>query len=153
MKKPVHIDDEKLISLKQLLFRAQTKDDFIRVLCVWLRVKLGMSSTEIGEAVGFNYGTVRRIQSRYFKQGESSLVCTKRGGRHHANLTKEQEELLLEKFRTKISNGDFVPVAEIISAYENIIGRKVSRSTVYRMLDRHKWWKTTYFLIHKRKKV
>ena len=69
MRTPKPISMEATESLKKLLEETKTKADFRRVLCIWLRARLNMPSHEVAEAVGYNSGTVRRIQARYLKEG------------------------------------------------------------------------------------
>ena len=73
-------------SLSKLLKRTKTKADFQRVQCVWLRAQLCMSSSQVAQAVGWSPGTVKRIWSRYFSEGEKVLIGRGRGGRRHNNL-------------------------------------------------------------------
>jgi hypothetical protein len=44
--------------LTQLLEQAAAKADYRRVLCVWLRVALGMSAAEMATVLGWSPGTV-----------------------------------------------------------------------------------------------
>lgn len=141
MRKPRPISSEAMESLKELLEETRTKADFRRVLCVWLRARLGMSSHEAAEAVGYNSGTVRRIQAHYLREGESSLIGKGRGGRRYGNMSVEQEAQFLTGFIEKAKAGSVIVVSEIKSVYEKVLGHKVPKSTVYRMLDRHGWRK------------
>lgn len=141
MRTPVSIGMEAIKSLKELLEETRTKADFRRVLCIWLRARFHMPSDEVAEAIGYNYGTVRRIQARYLKEGETSLIGKGRGGRRYGNMSIEQETQFLGEFTGKAKAGGVIVVSEIKSAYEKAIGRTVPKSTVYRMLDRHGWRK------------
>lgn len=135
------ISEEQKESLKILLKSVKSKADYQRVLCVWLRAALGMVSCVVATAIGWNIGTVRRIQAQYLKEGESVLLGKGRGGRKHQNLSKEQEELFLSSFFEQAKAGGVLVVSEIKGAYEKIIGRSVPKSTIYRMLARHGWRK------------
>ena len=53
---------------------------------------------------------------------------------------KEEDDLLASFEETAYAGGMLV-VTEIKQAYERSIGRKVPKSTVYRMLERHGWRK------------
>lgn len=141
MRTPTPISMEAIESLKGLLEVTRTKADFRRVLCMWLRARLQMPSREVAEAIGHSYGTVRRIQARYLREGESSLLGKGRGGRRYGNMSIDQETQLLTKFTEQAKAGGVIVVREIKSAYEKAIGHKVPKSTVYRMLDRHGWRK------------
>ena len=141
MRKPRPISSEAKESLRELLEETKTKADFRRVLCVWLRAGLGMSSNEVAEAIGYNNGTVRRIQARYLREGASSLSGKGRGGRRYGNMNVDQEAHFLTGFIEKAKAGGVIVVSEIKSMYEKAIHQKVPKSTVYRMLDRHGWRK------------
>jgi transposase len=141
MRTPKPISIKATESLKKLLEVTMTKADFRRVLCIWLRARLSMPSHEVAEAVGYNSGTVRRIQARYLKEGESSLLGKGRGGRRYGNMSIDQEAQFLTIFIEKAKAGGVIVVSEIKSTYEKAIGHKVPKSTVYRMLDRHGWRK------------
>lgn len=135
------ISEEAKISLKELLKKTKTKTDFQRVQCVWLRAELGMNSRLTGKAVGWRSGTARRIWSEYFSRGEEALIGIGRGGRRHHNLTIEEEQGVLAPFFKKAASGGVLIANEVRQAYEQVLGRTVPKSTVYRMLARHGWRK------------
>ena len=128
-------------SLKELLKKTKTKADFQRVQCVWLRALLGMSSDQVALAVGFSPATVKKLWSQYFSEGEEVLIGKGRGGRRRANMSLEEEEKILAHFFEEAKSGGVLVVNEIKIAYEDAVGRRVPKSTVYRMLARHGWRK------------
>jgi transposase len=125
----------------QLLRQTETKSDFQRVQCVWLRARLGLSSEAIAQAVGWSPGRVRQIWARYFTQGERALLGVGRGGRFHENLTWAQEAELLASLLPQAQTGGVLVVSEIKARYEQRLGRAVPKSTIYRVLARHGWRK------------
>ena len=135
------ISEEGKESLRQLLKQTKVKADFQRVQCVWLRAALGMNSYEVALAVGFSPATVKKLWSQYFSGGEEVLIGKGRGGRRRANLSLEQEEALLAGFFDKARSGGVLVVNEVKAAYEEAVGHRVPKSTVYRMLARHGWRK------------
>ena len=135
------ISEEQRKRLEGLLGRTKTKSDFQRVQCVWLRAALDLSAQQTSRAIGWSPNTVKIIQSRYFRKGDEVLFGKGRGGRRYSNLTEEQEVGLLSGFMEKARSGGILVVTDIKSAYEKIIGRKVPKSTVYRLLARHGWRK------------
>ena len=54
-------------------------------------------------------------------------------------MTLEQERQFLSQFLDQASDGGILIVSEIKRAYEAVVGRKVAKTTIYRMLDRHDW--------------
>ena len=141
MRKPRAINEEQKFSLKELMKISKSKSDYQRIQCIWLRASLGLSSQEVAKAVGFSVGTVKNIQSHYFKKGESSLIGVGKGGRRRENMSYEDEEKLLTSFISKANKGGVLVVSEIKSSYEILVGRIVPKSTVYRLLSRHGWRK------------
>ncbi len=126
-----------------LLKEAKSKGDFQRIQCLWLRSSLNLPAADIAMAIGWKAGSVRQVQSRYFKEGESALRGVGRGGRRNRYLTWEEEETFLRGFVERASRGGILVVSEVKAAFEARIGRSVPKSTVYRLLARHGWRKLT----------
>lgn len=137
-----------LEKVQQLLKKAKTKAEFQRILCVWIRLKTNFSAPDIAELVGWCVSSVRRVHALYYRQGEEIFRGVGRGGRHRENLSKEAEEELLIQFLGKAKDGGLLEVSEVKLAYERKIGRKVPKSTVYRMLARHGWRKIVPYCRH-----
>ena len=135
------ITKEAKVSLEKLLNKTKVKSDFQRVQCVWLRAELGMDSATVGRAIGWAPGTVKKVWSQYFSEGESALIGIGRGGRRRNNLSEDEEQRVLGPFFKKAASGGRLVVNEVKQAYEQAIGREVPKSTVYRMLARHGWRK------------
>jgi len=141
MRKPKPLKPETREILFLQLKESKTKLGFQRVQCLWLRESLGLSSQEIATAIGWNPSSVRRLQARYLKEGESAFEINARGGRNRENMGIEEERELLRPFFQEKEKGGTLVVKEIKLAYEDKIGYKVPKSTVYRMLSRHGWRK------------
>jgi transposase len=136
------ISEEQKEVIVRYLKDAKTKGGYQRVLCLWLRVSLGLDSNQIATGIGWQSATsVRRVQSQFFKEGEQSLSGPGRGGRRRENLTLEQERLLLSAFFEKAEQGVLLVATEVKRAYEQVVGHPVPKSTIYRMLARHEWRK------------
>ncbi len=135
------ISEEARGTLEKLLKKTKTKADFQRVQCLWLRAKLSLSSSQVAQAIGWSSGTVKRVWSRYFTEGEKALIDKGRGGRHHDNLKVEEEERILAHFFEKSKVGGVLVVNDVKATYEEVIGHTVPKSTIYRMLTRHEWRK------------
>ena len=111
-----------------------------RLLCLKLRIVKGFSSKYISEIVGYCASFVDEIISTYNKYGLIGIEAKEQGG-NHKNLTFEQEKELLDSFAKQAENGKMLEVSDIILGYEELIGRKVAISIVYKMLKRHGWRK------------
>jgi len=127
--------------LRAALEQAHSKTDFRRVQCLWLRASLGLNAQQVATAVGWHPSSVRRLQSRYLRQGDAILKGPGRGGRRHENLGWEAERRLLEGFLPRAQQGGVLEVSPVRQAYEKAVGHRVPKSTVYRMLARHGWRK------------
>lgn len=111
-----------------------------RLLCLKLRIVKGFSSKYISEIVGYASTFVNEIISTYNKQGLAGIDAKKQVG-NRKNLTFLQEEELLNSFSKQAECGKMLEVSDIIEGYEKLIGRKVAKSIVYKMLKRHGWRK------------
>lgn len=109
--------------------------------CLWLRASLGLSADQVATAIGWQPGSVRKLQARYLGEGAAVLKGTGRGGRYYQNLTLEEERQLLQELLAQSEKGEILEVSRVKVAYEQFLGRKVPKSTIYRMLARHGWRK------------
>ena len=141
MRTPKPLPEGSYEKLAMDLRRAQTKGEFQRVQCLWLRASLGLSADKVATAIGWHAGSVRKLQARYLREGEAVLKGTGRGGRYYQNLTLEDERQLLQDFLAQSEKGGILEVSRVKAAYEKVLGRKVPKSTIYRMLARHGWRK------------
>jgi len=141
MRKPKELPEGALESLAMGLKQAKTRAEFQSVQCIWLRASLRLSADQVATAIGWHPGSVRKLQARYFKEGEAALRRGGRGGRYYQNLTLEEERQLLQEFLSQSERGGILEVSQVRAAYEQALARKVPKSTVYRMLARHGWRK------------
>lgn len=96
---------------------------------------------EIAKHVGVSVDTVHQTISNYNRFGPSALEGPGRGGRRNSYLSLEEERGFLEPFIEKAKIGQIATVAEIQQVFEERVGRAVVETTIYRLLDRHKWRK------------
>ena len=127
--------------LTRVLQQADTKTDYRRVLCLWLRAALGLSAAEIALALDWRTSSVYNLHSRYLQEGAEVLFSAGRGGRHRAWLSFEQEQQLLASFASTAGQGGMAEMSLVCRAYQQQVGHEVARSTVYRLLARHGWRK------------
>ena len=124
-----------------MLKEAKNKAEYQRIQCVWLRAALGLAAAQIAAALGWQVGSVRQVHSDYLRPGEAVLRSKPSGGRHHQNLTQEQERKLLAPFLEQAAEGGVLVIAPVQAAYEAAVGRPVHHSVVYRALHRQGWRK------------
>jgi len=127
--------------LTLLLRQAKSKTEYQRIQCVRLRALLGLSAPQIAQVLGWQAQLVRQLQSKYIRHGEAVLSDKPKGGRHHENLTLQQEQELLDPFLTQAQEGGVLVVAPVQAAYEQTVGHQVHPSVVYRALHRQGWRK------------
>jgi transposase len=116
---------------------AKTKNEFERVLCVWLKLSLSLNSRQIAKAIGWTDASVRRLQARYAKEGVDCFTGKPTGGRKRENISRERETKILDKFARQAKRGTPLDVKEIKNAYERSAGKTVAWSTIYRLISRH----------------
>jgi transposase len=93
-----------------------------------------------GQIIGRSRATVVRLRKKFRE------LCAGRepqdrnwGGRRYGYMTIKQERQFLSQFLDQASHGGILVVSEIKRALEALVGRKIAKTTVYRMLDRHDW--------------
>ena len=127
--------------LRAALKGAKSKSEFQRIQCLWLRASLGLNADQVATALGWQPTSVRRLQAQYWREGEAVFRHAGRGGRRHENLTVTEERRLLDQFILQAERGGMLEVSRVKQAYEEAVGHRVPKSTVYRMLARHGWRK------------
>lgn len=123
--------------IQKALGQSRSKDEFKKVLCLWLKVALSLTSMQIAVATGQTAAAVRKVQSRFASEGVQAFFTKQRGGRKRENISLARERQILNQFRRRAQRGSALNVAEIQKAYELSAGRTVAESTVYRLLGRH----------------
>lgn len=141
MRKPRKLATPEVGLISAYLNETKSAAEFKRVQCVWLSGTLGLTAKQVATAIGWHPRSVKRIQSRYRREGTAAFQGSGKGGRYRQNLTLEEEQQLIDQFRSKAEQGGMLVVSEIKAAYEQKIGRQVPKSTIYRMLKRHGWRK------------
>jgi len=127
--------------MEKLLASTSSLDEYRRIQSIYFRSKYDFSALEIASMIGLQLQTVRNLHSAYLKDGENALYLKGKGGHYHFNLTPEAETQFLAAFDLAGERGDIVEVSQLHSAYEAKLGRKVPKSTIYRLLHRHGWRK------------
>jgi hypothetical protein len=73
MRKPKELLEGAHERLAKGLKEAKTKAEFQSVQCLWLRASLKLSADQVATALGWHPNSVRKLQARYFKEGEAAL--------------------------------------------------------------------------------
>jgi hypothetical protein len=117
---------------------AKSKSEFQRAQCLWLRLTFGLSARDAGRALGWATSTVRNFETRVRREGLRAVRSSGRGGRRHANLDIAREKALLAPFVRYARAGCALNIQGIQAAYERAVGHAVPKSTIYRLLARHR---------------
>jgi len=97
--------------------------------------------------------TVHNLISNYNRHGPNILETPGKGGRKRAYLTLPEESAFLQPFIDSALTGQIATATEIKLALEKMLGRKVHKTTVYRLLDRHGWRKLAPRPFHEQAKA
>lgn len=141
MKTLVAPDRSTIEALAEQLKRAKGRPEFQRIQCVLIRATLGSSAAEIARLLGWSTPTVHVIHSRWVKEGDAIFNLKAKGGRRNEYLSLEEETAFLRPFLEKAKAGGILNANEVKSAFEALVGRRVAKSTIYRMLARQNWRK------------
>lgn len=111
----------------------------------WMAVRHALVSPapakEIGLVVGLARQTINNLLSKYNKYGPDIIIKATRATRKRENFTIAQEKELLEEFYSKAKEGKIATAKEIQKRYEELLGKEVHHTTIYRLLGRHDWYK------------
>jgi transposase len=143
MGKKIENKEELIEHLQKLLKQSQSNLSIKRLQCIYFKVKYDKTPEEISDMVGYYKSYVKEIQANYWKNGDAAFYLKQRGGRRRENLTLEEEKAFIDEFEQKAGNAEILEVSKIKKHYEEKIGKKVNKTTIYRMLDRHNWRKIT----------
>jgi len=124
--------------------------EYRRIQCVYLGMLYpDMTAKKIGEATLFSESRVWAIHAEYRKNGLSGLIDG-RGGRYRQHMSLDEEAKFLEPYEEKSKSGTLVEAGGIKKAYEEIVGKEVAKSTIYRLLDRHGFRQIVPYKRHKK---
>jgi transposase len=119
------------------LQEAATIEEYQRVQAVRLQMKFGFGAAQIGIMLGLHEASIWRIQARYHQEGAKIFKTGPKGGRRHANMNIFEEKKMMQPFLMRSRQDGIINHLEVRQAYEKCIGRRVSDSTIYRLLKRH----------------
>ena len=134
---------DQLASARELLRTARTADELRKAQAVLLPLELGMSLEETAKAIGRSIRSTCSMRTRYCRVArcEEKAPQTKRALRNRAITTLEREAQILDQVLEKAAQGGVVVIPRLKEKIEKQLGRRVSLSTIYRMLARNGWRK------------
>jgi transposase len=105
-------------------------------------------AAEIASQIGVSRPFVSKISSLYKRFGPQGLETVGPGGRRHEYLSQDEEAAFLAPFLEHAAQGKIVTAKLIQEAFEQRLGHDVDESTIYRLLQRHRWRKVMPRPIH-----
>lgn len=142
MPKKTKVPSEVLQLAIEAARKAKTADELRVAQAVIIPALLGLSDRVTGELLGRSRGTVVRKRNEFRRQHSRKETTGRNwGGRRYGYVSIDQERQFLFRFFDQALHGGVLIVSEIKRAFEVLVGHKVAKTTVYRMLDRHGWRK------------
>lgn len=122
--------------------RTRDSDELRQAMAVLLPATLNATLEQTASVLGIGRATVARLQ-RSFRAGQAAPGEPRKtwGGRRRALLTVAEEEEFLRPWAEQAKKGGVLVLSPIRAALAQKLGRKVSRSVVWRFLGRHGWRK------------
>lgn len=128
----------------RLVDSAKTVQQLRQGQAILIPALTGASMEDTARILGIGRNQVC-VMRRMFRQhgGTTYADRDRRGGRHRQLLSPEEEKAFLVPWLLEAKSGGVLVVPPLHAAYEERVGKKVPRSTVYRLLARHGWRKVT----------
>lgn len=125
--------------VQQRIKTAATHWQHLKWLVIYNAMVAPRTAEEIATHLGVSVATVHKVISQYNRFGAEAITTPGKGGRRKCYLSLAQEKEFLASFFEKAAAGQSVTIAEIKSNYEHLVAHTVHKTTIYRLLDRHKW--------------
>jgi transposase len=142
MPKKTKVPSEVLQKAMEAARKAKAADELRAAQAVIFPGLLGVCDRTTGELLGRSRGSVVRMRNQFSQlHSRKEPVDRNWGGRRYGYMSMDQERQFLSRFFDQASQGGAVNAGEIKRAFEALVGHKVAKTTIYRMLDRHGWRK------------
>ncbi len=119
-----------------------------RWLVIYTALLAPRTAAEIAIQLGVSRPFVSKISSLYKRFGPQGLETIGAGGRRNEYLSRDEETAFLAPFIERATQGEIVTAQLIQQAFEQRLGHDVDESTIYRLLQRHRWRKIMPRPIH-----
>jgi transposase len=111
----------------------------------WMVIRQALVDPQPAAVIAVHLGlapqTVRNLLWAYNRRGPAGIDTVGKGQRQRAYLSLSQEQALVRKFLKRSAVGQVSTGILLQPALEKAVGRKVAKTTVYRILKRHQWRK------------
>ena len=135
-----HLSGEEL---KARMRQAASKEEYRRWQCLYLVEHYEVTAAFVADLSGLSPSAVYQLVEQYNHQGPESVAYKPKGGRHHAYLSLEREQALLEGLGTKAARGELLTASDIRAEVEGELGFSVSDDYLWALLKRNQWKKKT----------
>ncbi len=98
-------------------------------------------AAEIALHTGTSVRTVHQVISDYNRLGAAAIETPGKGGRNNSYLSLEAEKELLSSFTELAAAGASTTATKIKQAFEELVGKEVDKTTIYRLVKRQEWGK------------
>jgi transposase len=139
------------LSESELMQKIKETRGFWRVqkwLIIYNAVYYPRKAEEIANHLAVSVSLVHKTISEYKKTGAKSIESVGKGGRKNSYLTIDEEREFINTFVQQAQLGQIATTAVIKEAFEEKIGEKVHKTTIYRLLSRHQWRKIVPLPFH-----
>ena len=127
------------LSAEEVLQKIRTATNFRQQqkwLVVYNAVVDPRPAAEIARHTGTSIRTVHQIISDYNRLGAAAIETPGKGGRNNSYISLEAETEFLSGFTEQAAAGVVTTITKIKQAFEELVGKEVDKSTIYRMLER-----------------
>lgn len=138
LKLAAHLSGEQL---KERMQQADTKEMYRRWQCLYLTMTYNVTAADLSDFSGLSSSAVYLLIEGYNLHGPDSVEYKPKGGRHHAYLSVEREEKLLQGLGEKAARGEILTVTDIREDVEKELGFSVSDDYLWGLFKRHQWKK------------
>jgi len=140
MPKKADLSNAVIESALEAAQKAKAPDLLRMAQTVLIPTILDVPDSTTGQIIGRSRATVVRLRKK-FRELCAGRESQERnwGGRRHGYMTVEEERQFLSQFLDQAEHGGILVVSAIKRAFEALVGRKIAKTTIYRMLDRHDW--------------
>ena len=142
MARPRRVDEQLVVSARQVLQQTQDIREYRQALAVLLPAEFNASLEQTAHLLGVGRATVARLQSGFRRRRDAASASRQGwGGRRRALMSEQEEQEFLRPWTEQALAGGVLVLSPIRAALAKRLGRKVASSVVYRFLARHGWRK------------
>ena len=120
-------------------------------LIIYNALNYPRTAEEIAKHLAVSVSLVHKTISEYNRFGPSSIETKGKGGRRNSYMSLDEERGFMESFITKAQKGYIATSGQIKEAFEELVGKTVHKTTIYRLLERNGWRKVVPLPHHPKK--